>query len=135
MQILSNDTRVIGAGLFILLFIYTIFLLRSNRLPPQYAMSWIIAELVMLALIIFDPVLNFIARLMGAGNALTIMVLLATIWGVLLMLDLLVRISELTAKLRAVNQELALLGERFDQLSKNLTGTSLEEGDKKTQER
>jgi hypothetical protein len=61
--------------------------------------------------------------------------LLATIWGVLLMLDLLVRISELTAKLRAVNQELALLGERFDQLSKNLTGTSLEEGDKKTQER
>jgi hypothetical protein len=132
MQILTSGTRVIGACLFILLFLYTLFLLRSNKLSPQFAMSWIIAELAMLALIVFDPVSIFVARLMGAQNALSIILLLATIWGVLLMLDLLVRISELTAKLRAVNQELALLGERFDQLWKSVHAASSEESDEKT---
>jgi len=36
------------------------------------------------------------------------------------MLDLLVRISDLNAKLRAVNQELALLGAQFDELQQSL---------------
>jgi len=94
-------------------------------------MSWIAAELVMLALIIFDPISDFIASLVGTENALPIILLLAIMWGVLLMLDLLVRVSELSAKLRAVNQELALLGERFDQLWKSLPTTSSEDGDKK----
>lgn len=121
MQILSTYTRSVGAVLFIILFIYTLFLLRSNRLSAQHAMSWIIAELAMLALIMIDPISIVIMRLTGANNALSAILLLATIWGVLLMLDLLVRISRLTVKLRAVNQELGLLSERFDRLQENLT--------------
>jgi hypothetical protein len=83
-------------------------------------MSWIIAELAMLVLMVSDAASLFIVRLVGADNALSAIFLLATIWGVLLMLDLLVRISELNAKLRAVNQELALLGERFEKLEQSL---------------
>lgn len=120
MQILSTQARIVGVALFILLFIYTLFLLRSNRLNAQHAMSWIIAELVMLVLVVSDAASLFIVRLIGADNALSAIFLLATIWGVLLMLDLLVRISELNAKLRAVNQELALLAERFDKLQQSL---------------
>lgn len=127
MQILSTQARVVGAGLFVLLFIYTIFLLRSNKLSPQHAMSWIIAELVMLVFFVSDAASLLVVRLVGADNALSAIILLATIWGVLLMLDLLVRISELNAKLRAVNQELALLGERFEKLQQGLTITSSEE--------
>lgn len=127
MQILSTPARVVGAGLFVLLFIYTIFLLRSNKLSPQHAMSWIIAELVMLVFFVSDAASLLVVLLVGADNALSAIILLATIWGVLLMLDLLVRISELNAKLRAVNQELALLGERFEKLQQGLTITSSEE--------
>lgn len=116
MEILSAHTRTVGVVLFVLLFLYTLFLLRSNRLSPQHAMSWIIAELVMLTLIFSDGASLFVVRLIGAENTLSVIILFATIWGVLLMLDLLVRISELNAKVRAVNQELALLGERFDKL-------------------
>jgi hypothetical protein len=114
---------MVGVALFILLFMYTLFLLRSNRLNAQHAMSWILAELVMLVLIASDAASLFIVRLIGADNALSAIFLLATIWGVLLMLDLLVRISDLNAKLRAVNQELALLGERFDKLQQGLITT------------
>ena len=83
-------------------------------------MSWIIAELVMLSLIVFDPISMIIVRLIGADNTFSAILLLATIWGVLLMLDLLVRISDLNAKLRAVNQELALLSAQFDEFQQSL---------------
>ena len=116
MEILSSQARVVGTLLFVLLFLYTLFLLRSNRLSPQHAMSWIIAELAMLVLITSDVASLFIVQLIGAENALSGIILLATIWGVLLMLDLLVRISELNSKLRSVNQELALLGEKLERL-------------------
>lgn len=120
MEILSTHTRTVAVILFVLLFLYTLFLLRSNRLSPQHAMSWIIAELVMLVLIVSDTASLFVVRLIGAENTLSVIILFGTIWGVLLMLDLLVRISELNAKLRAVNQELALLGERFEKLQRDL---------------
>ena len=120
MEILSTHTRTVAVVLFVLLFLYTLLLLRSNRLSPQHAMSWIIAELVMLALIVSDAASLFVVRLIGAENTLSAIILFGTIWGVLLMLDLLVRISELNAKLRAVNQELAILGERFEKLQQDL---------------
>lgn len=120
MQILSTHARTVGVSLFILLFLYTLFLLRSNRLNAQHAMSWIVAELIMLVLVVSDTASLFLVQLIGADNALSAIFLLATIWGVLLMLDLLVRISDLNAKLRAVNQELAILSERFDKLQQSL---------------
>ncbi len=120
MEILSTQARIVGVVLFVLLFLYTLFLLRSNRLSPQHAMSWIIAELVMLVLIISDAASLFVVRLIGAENTLSAIILLGTIWGVLLMLDLLVRISELNAKLRSVNQEVALLRERFEKVQAGL---------------
>jgi hypothetical protein len=97
MEILSTQARMVGVILFVLLFLYTLFLLRSNRLSPQHAMSWIIAELAMLVLVVLDPISMVIVSLIGANNALSAIILLATIWGVLLMLDLLVRISSVNA--------------------------------------
>jgi hypothetical protein len=123
MEILSTQARMVGVVLFVLLFLYTLFLLRSNRLSPQHAMSWIIAELVMLVLIISDAASLLIVRLIGMENTLSVIILLGTIWGVLLMLDLLVRISELNAKLRSVNQEMALLRERFERVQEGLLNT------------
>jgi hypothetical protein len=124
MQILSDHVRAFGAGLLILVFMYTLSLLRANKLSPQHATSWIVAELAMLALILFGPASAFITRLTGAEYALPVVLLLATTWGILLMLDLLVRISDLNAKLRAVNQELALLGERFERLQKTVNAAA-----------
>lgn len=123
MQILSTHARMVGVALFIFLFIYTVLLLRANRLSAQHAMSWIVAELIMLVLIMSDAASLFIVRLIGADNTLSAIILFGMLWGVLLVLDLLVRISDLNTKLRAVNQELALLGERFDKLQQSLTKT------------
>jgi len=123
MQLLTEHARMVGVVLFVLLFLYTLYLLRSNKLSPQHVISWIVAELAMLVLIVSDTASMFVVHLIGAENALPAIILLATIWGVSLMLDLLVRISELNTKLRAVNQELALLGEKFERLQENLSVT------------
>ena len=119
MEYLSTESRILGTVLFIILFLYTVNLLRTNKLSAHHAMSWIIAELVMLVLLVFYDVSAVIMSLIGVDNVLSFAVLIAAIWGVLLMLDLLVRLSELSTKLREVNQELALLDERYDRLQRN----------------
>lgn len=120
MGILSNSIRWIGAGVIFLFLVNTLLLIRSNKLDAQHATSWVIAELVMLMLLVFDPISIYIVQLIGANNTLSAIFLLAVVWGIALILDLLVRISALSNKLRAVNQELGLLGERFDRLQKSL---------------
>jgi hypothetical protein len=120
MGILSTPIRWVGAVVIFLFMVNTLLLIRSNKLNAQHATSWVTAELVMLILLVFDPISMFIVRLIGANNTLSAIFLLAVVWGIALILDLLVRISALSNKLRAVNQELGLLSERFDRLQQSL---------------
>ncbi len=127
MEFLSTESRILGMVLFIILFLYTVNLLRTNKISAYHATSWIIAELAMLILLMFDNFSVVILRLIGVDNTLSVAVLIAAIWGVLLILDLLVRLSEIYAKLREVIQELALLGERYDRLQRKFIESAPED--------
>jgi len=120
MGTLSIPLRWAGAVIIFLFMVYTLMLIRSNKLNAQHATSWLIAEFFLFILLAFDPISVSIVRLIGANNAFSAIFLLAVVWGIALILDLLVRISELSNKLRAVNQELGLLSERFDRLQQSL---------------
>ena len=48
--------RTCGMFLILLVLVYTLHLVRSNRLSAHLAISWIIAELVFLVLILSDNV-------------------------------------------------------------------------------
>ena len=126
MELLSSESRGLGIVLFTILFLYTLNLLRIKKLSANHTTSWIIAEIAILILLIFDNVSAAIMRLIGVENALSFVILIASIWGVLLMLDLLVRISELSNKLREVSQEVALL----DELVRRLEGSYIENNSK-----
>ena len=125
MEILSTPIRWIGAALVFLLLLNTLLLLRSKKLNAQHATGWIIAEVILLIVLVFEPIPTFIVRLIGANNAIALAFILVFVWIILLMLDLLIRVSEISDKLRAVNEELALLREQFETLKKE-TGTSVE---------
>jgi len=106
--------RTCGMFLILLVLVYTLHLVRSNRLSAHLAISWIIAELVFLVLILSDNVWAYAKSLVGESAVLYGALLLGTVWIVFLMLDSLTRISSLTVKLKEVNQELALALQRLD---------------------
>jgi hypothetical protein len=114
MEILSSPIRWIGVGVILLLLLYTLLLLRFGKLDAQHAMSWLLAELGTIFLLVFDPILILIIRLIGEKNIVYTVLLFGFVWIVTIMLDLLVRLSSISSKLRAINQELALLKKQFE---------------------
>jgi hypothetical protein len=114
MEILSNPIRWIGVGVILLLLFYTLLLLRFSKIDAQHAMSWLLAELGTIFLLVFDPILIFVIRLIGENNIIYTVLLFGFVWIVSIMLDLLVRLSSISGKVKAINQELALLKEQFE---------------------
>jgi hypothetical protein len=114
MEILSSPIRWIGVGVILLLLFYTLLLLRYSKLDAQHAMSWLLAELGTIFLLVFDPILIFVIRLIGEKNIIYTVLLFGFVWIVSIMLDLLVRLSSISSKVKAINQELALLKEQFE---------------------
>ena len=110
----AMQPRVLGILLVAVVFLHTLHLVRSNRLGAHLAISWVIAEVVFLVLLIFDWPLALARSLFGEDGTLTGGFFIGVAWLVFLMLDSLTRISVLTTKLKEVNQELALLRERVD---------------------
>lgn len=105
---------VFGLSLIVLVFIYTIYLVRSNRLSAHMAISWVIAEIAFLVTMLSDTLRSALRSFLGDEGAPYSLFLLGAVWVVFLMLESLTRISSLTVKLKEVNQELALTRERLD---------------------
>jgi hypothetical protein len=105
-----------GWILIFTIFTYTIFLIRSGRLSAHLAISWIIAEFVFMGIMYFDSFRAHLKSNIGEDRAAYSLLLVGAIWFIFLMLEILTRISALTIKLKIVNQELALLKERFDRV-------------------
>lgn len=106
--------------IFILLvFLYTIHLVRTNKLSAHLAISWIVTELAFLVLSLSDSWLSHIRSTLGEQNSLLAPSLFGLAWLAFLTLDSLTRISSLTFKLKEVNQEVAILRERLDRVEKH----------------
>lgn len=103
--------------LLLLLAAYTWNLVRSNRINTQLGVGWLIVEsmIVLLCLLHWHIVARVLARL-GGGDVTLGVALLGLGWLALLILNNHARISKLTAKLKQVNQEMALACERLDRL-------------------
>lgn len=112
-----------GWTLILIIFVYTIYLVRSGRLSAHMAISWIIAELAFMAIMYFESLRYHIKAYMGEERAAYSLLLVGAIWFIFLMLETLTRISALTSKLKNVNQELALVRERLDRVETGLQST------------
>ena len=104
----------------LILFIYTVYLIKVGRLSAHLAVSWVMTELFLLAIISFKGSATLITSLVGEKNFYSTALLLIVGWIITLMLDTLTRVSELTHKNRASIQESAILRERVDRLEEKL---------------
>lgn len=114
----------IGFIVIFLVLMYTIYLIRSYRLSAHMAMSWIIAEVVFLAIMLSDNLRSLIRTSLGAEGAPYSLFLLGALWVVFLMLESLTRISSIKSNMKEINQELALTRERLDRAEETLARSS-----------
>lgn len=77
------------------------------------AVSWVITEIIVFTLLLFDNILSRFTLFIGETNTTSIIYIVIFAWIVSLMLDTLKRVSSLSGKLTAINQELALLKQSF----------------------
>ena len=112
---MASSITVLGIclGVLALLFIYTLWLMRSGRLNAHVTVRWILAEgVAFLAVSLWQwlPIFGFTSTL---GDRELIMVLAVVFFALIafLMLDSLARISSHTHQIKLLTQELALLRE------------------------
>lgn len=111
----------LGALVLSLVLAFTIVsLLRSGKISPQHAVVWILAAVGAMILVLCEPILHGLMFLLGATNVSSTMFLMAIVLLIFVNLDLLVRVSDVSNKLRLVNQDLGLLRNRYEQLEKAL---------------
>lgn len=115
---MSSSLTVQGLclGVLALLFIYTLWLMRSGRLNAHVTVRWILAEgAAFLAVSLWQwlPMFGFTSAL---GDRELLMVLAVVFFALVafLMLDSLARISTHTHQIKLLTQEVALLRERVE---------------------
>lgn len=103
----------LGISAILMVFIYTIYLVRADKLSAHMTISWIIAELACLIIMGSEHLRSLIRAFLGEENAPYSLFLLGAVAGVFLMLEILTRVSSLTVKLKQINQALALANEKL----------------------
>ena len=119
MTTITPQSRLIGLILIAWLFLYTLYLVRSRKISAQIAVSWVVTEVIIFTVLLFDKVLMSFLLIIGETNLSSIIYIVVFAWLVSLMLDTLIRVSSLSNKLFAINQELGLLQERFRHLERS----------------
>lgn len=115
---ISFSIRIIAFISIISLFIYTLWLIRNNRLSAHLAVSWIVVEILLIITVSVTAITTRLIVLLGEANFLSLAFLFIISWIVLLMLDTLIRVSDVITKTKALIQENGLLREKVESLEK-----------------
>lgn len=112
----SFAVQSVCLGVLALLFLYTLWLMRSGRLNAHVTVRWILAEsAAFFAVLLWKwlPMFGFTSTL---GDRELLMVLAVVFFALIafLMLDCLVRISTHTHQIKLLAQEVALTRERAE---------------------
>lgn len=110
--------RLIAVIGLLAIFIYTLYLIRNHRLSVHLAVSWIVVEVLLIIIASVPAITNSLILVLGENNFYPIAFLFIIGWIVLLMLDTLIRVSDVVNKTRALIQENGLLREQVERLDK-----------------
>lgn len=114
--------QIFSLVLCLLVFVFTVDLVRKHRLREEYSVLWLGISLLMFVLVLKYELLVAITNLIGAGLPTTTLFLCANLFLILIVMQLSCRISEHSNKIKNLVQENALLRTELEQL-KNTTST------------
>lgn len=102
----------------LLVFLFTIDLVRKKRLHEEYSLLWLGTSLLMLVLILRYEWLTSITRLIGAVLPTTTLFLGSILFLMLLSVQFSIKISKLSSQVKDLVQENALLRHEFEHYKK-----------------
>jgi hypothetical protein len=96
-------------------FLFILELVRRRRLREEYSWLWLLTAGVMIVLVVWFRLLMIVTRLIGAVTPLNTLLLFAVLFLLAIAVHYSVIVSRLTAQVKNLAQEMALVSARLDQ--------------------
>lgn len=103
------EQKIFSLGIGFLLFIFILNLVRKRKLKEEFAWIWLLAGFLVFILVIYYPLLLFVARFMGAKVPVTALFLSGFLFLIAITLFFSVKLSQLSDKVRKLSQKISLL--------------------------
>lgn len=110
--------QIFALAVSLLVFLFTIDMVRRKRLREEYSVLWLFTSFVMFVLVLKYDWLVALTRLIGAGLPTTTLFLGSIIFLVLLSVQFSIKISKLADQVKNLVQDNALLRKKLDELLK-----------------
>ena len=111
--------QIIIALVVVIGILYIVSLIRRNRLELKYALSWLIIAVLVLVLDGFPGLMENLAVLLGIASPVNMMFFLGFLFSLVIVLTLTVAVSIAAGSVKRLNQKIALMEKRIENLERN----------------
>ncbi|MDY5575884.1 MAG: DUF2304 domain-containing protein [Lachnospiraceae bacterium] len=111
--------QIIIALVVVIGILYIVSLIRRNRLELKYALSWLIIAVLVLVLDGFPGLMENLAELLGIASPVNMMFFLGFLFSLVIVLTLTVAVSIAAGSVKRLNQKIALMEKRIENLERN----------------
>jgi hypothetical protein len=109
-----SPQQILSIVLSVIVLIVVLLLLRSYFLPEKYAVTWLLAAIVVLVLAVFPGILNSVAAFFGIPQPINLLFVGGFFVILLLLMQLSLDLARTRDELRRAIQKLALQAEERD---------------------
>ena len=106
--------RLVAILASLALLLVVLELVRRRRLLERYALLWVLSAVALIALAVFQPLLNEIAAVMGIRYPPSALFLIAFGFVLLLLLHFSIAVSRLSDQSKVLAQRVAIMDERLN---------------------
>ncbi len=111
-----SQIQIVAIAVSLLLFLFIMYLIRSQRLKEEYSLLWIFFSLVFILFSFWRNALDYISEFLGVAYppAALFMILLMAVF--LILIEFSIIISKLADKNKSLAQEIGLLKHRLENI-------------------
>ena len=120
MNFLALKISTFFLSIFLLVWIFS--LVRRRLLMEEYSFLWICIAGVFLVLSFFHPIMDKVAHLLGIEYGPAALFLFFNVVTLFILIHVSIQLSDYKAKKRVLAQEIALLRDKLDELSRKMSG-------------
>ncbi len=122
-----SQIQTVAIAVSLLLFLFIMYLIRSQRLKEEYSLLWIFFSLVFILFSFWRSGLDYISDFLGVAYppAALFMILLMAVF--LILIEFSIIISKLADKNKSLAQEIGLIKHELDKMKKKEDRTRNEE--------
>lgn len=112
---MSLHAKLIIITFLIIVLLVIINMIKKRQLELKYVLLWMGCDIALIILTCFPNLMNLLARTLGIQSPMNMIFFLGFIFSLIIIFSLTVALSQFTAKVRKMAQEIALLTRKLEQ--------------------